>query len=207
MKPVTIVKQVAPEVVETNITKTFRPKNYSVPMDFSGDEVLYVFKRPTKSTVDEKLPEFLVCMYNVNTGNLREFSNFKNNIKLLRFFKNGFVYVRDNKAVLYYDTVTGVDQFLFSHSFTIIALAVFDFRIATIDKEGYINLFNFSEISFYYNEINIMQIKELPKDLVGARLFEMDYPYFSSLNEQFFVFTSDHGTLMIDYSTPKVQNS
>ncbi len=206
MKPVTIVKQVAPEVIEKNITKTFRPKNYSVPMDFSGDEILYLFKRPTKSTQDQKLPEFLVCIYNLNSGSLNEFSNFKNNIKLLRFFKNGFVYVRDNKTVLYYDIGTGVDQFLFSHSFTIITMAVFEQRIGTVDKEGYINLFNFSEVSFYYNEINIMQIKELPKNLVGVRLFEMDYPYFSSLNEQFFVFTSDHGTLMIDYSGPKAQS-
>jgi hypothetical protein len=203
MKPITIMKKLAPESSDTNITKSFKPKNYSVPMDFSGDEMLYIYKKPNKNSHDTS-PDFLVCMYNLNTATLRELSNFKNNIKLLRIFKSGFIYVRENKTVFYYDMATSADQFLFGHSFTIVTMAADDFRIATVDKEGYINIFNFTDISFYHNEINLMQVKSLPKDLTGARLFEMDYPYFSTLSDRYLVFTCDFGTVMIEYNNQKV---
>ena len=206
MKPMTIVKTLAPEGGEANITKSFKPKNYSVPMDFSGDEMLYLYKKPHKPTPEEG-PDFLVCLYNISDNTSKEFSNFKNSIKLLRLFKTGFVYVRDNRCVLYYDVATGVDQFLFSHSFTIVCMSVDEARIATIDKEGYVNIFNFADMSFFFNEINLMQIRDLPKDLSGTRLFEMDYPYFSTLSPRYFAFTCDFGTAMVDYSTSKQMNS
>ena len=45
------------------------------------------------------------------------------------------------------------------------------------------------------------EIKDQPVDPKNKPFFEMDYPYFSILNEEMFCFTTDYGVVAIDLST------
>ena len=130
---------------------------------------------------------------------IKELNNFKDTIKIMRLFKKGFIYVRDNKSVLYYDSETGLDQFLFSHPLTIVTMAIYNSRIATVDKGLSVNIFDFDSMTFFHNEINLHQIKEMPREIANLRLFEMEYPYFSVLSTTHFAFTSDLGIVSINY--------
>ena len=197
-KPTTLIKRLSPDNTETNVTRTFKPKNYSVPMDYSGDELLFIYKK-AKKKIPEAGPDFLVCIYDLNFMMLKELANFKDNIKIMRLFKKGFVYVRDNKSVLYFDSETGQDQFIYSHPLTIVTMAIYNSRIATIDKDLNLNIFDYDSMLFLHNMINIFQIKEIPREIVNLRLFEMEYPYFSVLNSTHFAFTSDFGIVSINY--------
>ena len=64
-------------------------------------------------------------------------------IKLIKFFREGFVYVQKNKEVHYYDITTKKNMFLFNMSQTIVTLTCDKNFIAAIDKSHKINIFNF----------------------------------------------------------------
>lgn len=167
-------------------------------MDFNGDNLLYLYKKP-KKMLSEPGPDFLVSIFNCRSLALTELNDFKPNIKCMRLFQKGFIYVRDNKNVIYFDIEAKKEQFLFSHNLTIVTLATFESRVATIDKGLFVNVFNFDSFTYTVNEENIMQLSDLPSQVQKIRFFEMEYPYFSHMDGSRFAFTNDFGTMVISY--------
>ena len=199
LKAYTIVKTVGPGATsEANITKSFKPRNYTVPMDFDGDQLAYVFKKVKKS-VPEEGPEFGLYILDLSTVTPIEVSGFTNNLHMLRLFRDGFVYVKNNKNVHYYDLKTHTDSFLYNHQLTVVTMAVHGSLLATIDKAHCINIMDTATSSFLCNDLHLNDFQKVPADLGGLRLFEMEYPYFSVLDESFYAFTCDFGTVMINY--------
>lgn len=198
LKSFTIIKRIDTENEEINITKQYKPKNYTVPMDFNGDHLIFVYKK-LKKLVQEPGPDFMLGMFDMNTHQITEIQNFENNIRHLKFFKEGFIYVKDNRLVSYYNLKTNSEQYLYNHQYTIVSLAVSSSAIATIDKGLNINIMNHDNTSFICNELNLMDAKDLPKELESIKLFEMEYPYFSRLSDKYFAVTSDFGVVFINY--------
>ena len=198
LKSYTIIKRIDVEISELNVTKQFKPKNYTVPMDFNGDNLVYIYKK-LKKVVPETGPDLLLGVLDTNTLLSQELTGFSNNIRHLRLFKDGFVYVKDNKQVFYYNVKNLSDQFLYNHQFSVVSLAVSGNGIATIDKGLFINIMNHDDTSFVCNEINLMDAKDLPKDLQQIKLFEMEYPYFSKLSETHLAVSSDFGIVLVNF--------
>lgn len=202
LKPYTLIKYLTPQpVTEVNATKQFKPKNYTVPMDFDGDRFVYVYKK-LKKLNPEPGPDFSLNVLDLGTMQSVEVPGMPTNLKLVKLFKNGIVYIKDNRMVHYYDFATKVDSFLYNHQLTIVTLAVHDNLIATIDKGLAINIMKHDNGSFLCNDLNLMDFQNLPADLMSIKLFEMEYPYFSALNDSFYAFTSDFGTVMVGFNLP-----
>lgn len=102
-------------------------------MDFSGNELVYFYKRPI-SQKKEKGPDFCVCIYNISTNQIKEICEFPDKISHMMIFENGLVYVSENKQVWYYDLKTESKQLLYIHPFTILTMDVYNALIVTIDK-------------------------------------------------------------------------
>ena len=169
-------------------------------MDFDGDNLVYIYKK-IKNADSELGPDFIVNILDIETFKTVELTNFTNNIRHLKLFKDGFVYVRDNKFVHYFNVKTLDDQLLFNHELTIVILAVNENLIATVDKGLSIKIMNHQKDSFLFNDVNLMEARSVPKEMQLIRLFEMEYPYFSCISESHFGFTSDFGTVLVNFKT------
>jgi len=199
LKPYSLLKILAPgEPTETNITKSFKPKNYTVPMDYDGDRLVYVYKKIKRQT-PEPGPEFTLNVLDLTSLTSTEVPGFTTSLRMLRFFRDGFVYVKDNKLVHYYCLKTSIDYFLYNHQLTIVNLAVWGTHLATIDKGHCINIMDHETSSFVCNDLHLHDFQNIPGELAATKLFEMEYPYFSALNDSFYAFTSDFGVVMVNY--------
>ena len=167
-------------------------------MDFNGDYLVYIYKKLQK-IVPEPGPDLFIGLLDIEKLTTQELQGFSNNIRHLKLFKDGFVYVKDNRQVYYYNVKTLSDQFLYNHQFTVVALSVTEDHIGTIDKGLFINIMNHDDTSFVCNELNLMDAKDLPKDLEHTKLFEMEYPYFSKLSDTHFAFSSDFGIVLVNF--------
>ncbi len=67
------------------------------------------------------------------------------NITLMKFFKDGFIYVSNSNNLFYYDLINQKDNLLYTQSKTIILLASENDVIVSMDKGYNINVFNFSQ--------------------------------------------------------------
>lgn len=199
LKAFSIVKTLGPDPpTETNVTKNFKPRNYTVPMDYDGDRLIYVYKK-IKRAVPEEGPDFGMYILDLATMSSLEVPGFANTLRMVRLFRDGFVYIKDNKNVHYFCLKTKTDTFLYNHQVTIVNLAVWGTHLATIDKAHCINVMETESSSFLCNDLHLHDFQNVPADLAGLKLFEMEYPYFSALNEAFYAFTSDFGTVMVNY--------
>lgn len=199
LKPYTLVKTFGPSgSTEANITKSFKPKNYSVPMDFDGDRLVFIFKK-IKRVTPEPGPDFTLNVLDLETLTSVEVPGFNSSLRMIRFFRDGFVYVKDNKLVHYYSLKTQIDYFLYNHQLTIVNLAVWGTHLATIDKGLCINVMDHETSSFVCNDLHLHDFQNVPAELSTIKLFEMEYPYFSALNDTFYAFTTDFGTVLVNY--------
>lgn len=199
LRAYTLVKTLGPDPPsETNVTKGFRPRNYSVPMDFDGDRLVFVHKK-IKRTVPEPGPDFSLNILDLATLAVAEVAGFTASLRMVRLFRDGLVYVKENKQVHYHCLKTGTDSFLYNHQLTIVNLAVWGTTLATIDKGLCVNIMDHETSAFLCNDLHLHDFQDVPADLAALKLFEMEFPYFSALSHAFYAFTTDFGTVLVNY--------
>lgn len=191
------LKQLSPKQEEINFSNQILLRSYSVPMDFDGTRILYTYK--SIGAIDKSNNDFTVIIYDFKHKQSNEINSLPFNIKLLRLFKKGFVYVFKNKRVCYYDMENKKETFLFNHSVTIVNLCVNENSIATIDKKNQINILDYDTGNFVINDISLRDTENLTDDLKKLRTFEMEYPYFSAISDNVYCFTTDFGIFVINY--------
>lgn len=191
-------KNLSPNVEEINFSNQISLRSYSVPMDFDGIKILYTYK--SIDTKEDTKNDFAVLLYDFKNNLSHEIKSLPYNIKLLKLFKKGFVYVFKNKRVCYFDIEAQKETFLYNHSVTVVNICTDGRRIATIDKKNQINILDFETGKFIINDISLRDTENLTDELKKIRTFEMEYPYFSCVNESLYCFTTDFGVFVVNYN-------
>lgn len=183
---------------EHDFSEKFTPKNYSVPMDYKNDKIIYILREVIGFGKDkkEKKKNFQVNIYDFVKEEQNSIELNDITVKLLKIFKSGIIYVKKNKNVYYYDITNQKNTFLFNHSVTIVTLACNENLIATIDKKLKINIYDFDKNGFVCNDIVFYDLEDSAE--IKYRFFEMEYPYFSSISNDMFIFTIDFGVIVVD---------
>lgn len=169
-----------------------------MPMDFDGTRILYTYKSIAEK--GQATNDFAVQVYDFKNSVSYEIKSLPYNIKLLKLFKNGFIYVLKNKRVCYFDLETKKEIFLYNHSVTVVNLCTDGTRIASIDKQNSINIMDYETGKFIINDIPLREIENINEELRKLRTFEMEYPYFSCVTDSAYCFTTDFGIFVINYN-------
>ena len=196
--PAFIKELLSEDKIEVDFSDKFMPKNYSVPMDYKDNKILYILREVLGfgKIKKENKNNFAVKLYNFVKQEEIVVELNDISVKLLKIFKNGIIYVKKNQNVFYYDILKKKNNFLFNHSVTIVTMACNDNLIATIDKKLKINIYDFNKNGFICNDIVFYDLEDT--NSIKYRFFEMEYPYFSSISDNMFIFTIDFGVIVID---------
>lgn len=118
--------------------------------------------------------------------------------KMLQLFQNGAILVQKNKQVIFYDFESHKKEQLYAHKVSVVWLCCDKNFIASMDKMLNLKVFNFKSRSFLANNIYFRDIQDFPQAAKDYQFFEMEYPYFASINDHFLSFTTDYGLFSLD---------
>ena len=189
-------------IEQQNLTQNIKLKNYSVVMDFQNTRLLYLFRRvPGPMSTDDEPGPFVVCLHDILTNEVLKLTDVPENVKLLRLYGNGFVFVLKNKQLAFYDAALRKIDILFTTAVTIVTLAVDheNGRVAMVDKASNLTVFNLQNNLVTVNQVSLKSVASLPPDLRNYNNFEMEYPYFSVLRDRLFAFTTDFGIYAVKF--------
>jgi hypothetical protein len=192
----TFIKELVPEIKEIDFSNKFIPKNYSVPMNYKQDKIVYILREVPLNNLKGVTDKFEIIMYDFSKEESLKLNLSDETIKLIKLFKGGIIYVKKYKNVYFYDFEMKKEILLYNHSYTIVTMACDENIIGTIDKQSKINIYDYSKNGFICNDINFNDLEK--STIVSYPFFEMEYPYFSIINKNMFVFTIDFGIVVID---------
>ena len=181
-----------------NITRTFKPQNYTIPLDFNQEELLYIYKEPLNSKNSKKE---IIKLQNLITGMLLEFEDISGDVRMGKIVSNGIIYVKGGRSVYYYDNKNKTNIFLFSCNTTIISLSVNKDKLICICKNSSIFYSNYITKEVFIRDKLVSELNNIRNKVERDYYFEMAYPYFSILKENIFAFSTDFGVIVIDLNS------
>lgn len=71
--------------------------------------------------------------------------------------------------------------------------------LATMDEAGVLNIFDYENKKFICTDYEIQKLDHFPSSLKGLNFFDMEYPYFSSIDSDHYSFSTDYGIFTINF--------